>query len=59
MPSKVKSLKYLDIEYPDAKNILNLVLSKKYGQLKAHDANLLYLRNKVALNLKEQQQLKI
>ncbi len=58
LPSEVKSLKYLDIEYPDAKNILNLVLSKKYLELKPHEADLLYLRNKVALDLKEQQKLK-
>ena len=58
LPDAIRNLQCLDFDYPNAKNILYLALSGKYAKLKARNATLLYLRNKVALNLQEQSQLK-
>lgn len=48
-----------DAKYPSAKYLLDLVKSGKYQAVTCEDADLLYLRNKVALNLEEQRQSKI
>lgn len=58
LSDNIKNLLFLDLEYPNAENMLDLAISGKYMKIKAHDASLLYLRDKVALNLAEQHQLK-
>lgn len=50
--------KVIDYNYPNALNILDLVATGVFPQVSNADADLLYLRNKVALNLTEQQHLK-
>ena len=53
LPENIKYLEYT--EYPNALNLLELVDSGLYEAVSADDADVLYLRNKVALNLVEQQ----
>lgn len=57
IPNKVKALllpNLLTPEYPNATYLLKLAKSGKFATVKAAQADLLYLRNKVALNLDEQ-----
>lgn len=46
----------LDLEYPDARYMLELVKIGNFVAISPSQADLLYLRNKVALNLNEQQE---
>lgn len=60
LPAQIKQLQFLDIDYPNALNILQLLNNKCYVINDNHsEADLLYLRNKVALNKEEQQQAKL
>ena len=52
---QLQTNKFIEQSYPGAENILEIVKLNKYPQVPPHAANLAYLRNKVALNLKEQQ----
>lgn len=45
-------------EYPNALNMLDLVATNKFSAIDVKDADLLYLRDKIALNLNEQAMLK-
>lgn len=54
----LQNLQYVESGYPSATTMINLVLSGKSQPCSAHEAELLYLRNKVALNLEEQKQSK-
>lgn len=54
----LQNLQYVESSYPSAATMINLVLSGKSQPCAAHEAELLYLRNKVALNLEEQKQSK-
>ena len=49
----------LNDAYPNAKYMLDIVALDKYPQVSAADANLAYIRNKVALTLDEQRQQKM
>ena len=55
LQTAVKNSKYKLDTYPNALNLLDLALTNRYPQLNVEDADLLYLRDKVALNLEEQQ----
>lgn len=46
----------LQVDYPDGKTWLSVIDSGRYSSCDWNEADLLYLRNKVALNLEEQQQ---
>lgn len=56
--SVVENSKYKLDSYPNAENMLDLALTDKYPQLESTDADLLYLRNKIALNVEEQAKLR-
>ncbi|MFN8770471.1 MAG: tRNA (adenosine(37)-N6)-threonylcarbamoyltransferase complex dimerization subunit type 1 TsaB [Neisseriaceae bacterium] len=56
LPEKVKKLEFIDAEYPNALNMIQLVEKGCYAKISVYEADLLYLRNKVALNLEEQKQ---
>ena len=56
LPNKIKELNYIEIDYPSARCMLDILKLDKYPILALHEANLMYLRNKVALSLIEQQQ---
>lgn len=59
LPDSIKKLKFMDIEYPNALNMLQLIKDGYYSIVENGVADLLYLRNKVALNLEEQKQAKL
>ena len=48
-----------NIDYPAANHMLDILQMNKYALIEPHDANLLYLRNKVAKPLSEQMQNKL
>lgn len=47
---------YIEQEYLSAVNMLDIAIKNIYPQVSVFDADLLYLRNKVALDINEQQQ---
>lgn len=53
--NKLRQCKLLDLTYPSALHMLDIVQLNKYPLLLPAQANLAYLRNKVALKLEEQQ----
>jgi tRNA threonylcarbamoyladenosine biosynthesis protein TsaB len=59
LPDIIRKLEFMDIEYPNALNILQLVKDGHYSAVANDAADLLYLRNKVALNLEEQKQARL
>ena len=58
LPANIQQLEILDIEYPNALNMLQLINSGIYKPIPTLNADLFYLRNKVALTSLEQSQLK-
>ncbi len=54
LPEKIQRICDLNVEYPNALNMLQLVNQKRYAPISILDADLLYLRNKVALTTQEQ-----
>lgn len=58
MRSLIENSQYKIDEYPNALNMLNLVLAWRYSPVNIEDADLLYLRDKIALNVEEQAKLK-
>jgi hypothetical protein len=56
--SNIKQLEFIDSTYPNALNMLQLVNDGRYAPVALEYADLLYLRNKVALTLEEQKQAK-
>ena len=56
--SNIKQLEFIDSTYPNALNMLQLVNDGIYAPVALEYADLLYLRNKVALTLEEQKQAK-
>ncbi|MDQ5921050.1 MAG: tRNA threonylcarbamoyladenosine biosynthesis protein TsaB [Pseudomonadota bacterium] len=58
LTDNLKECQVLKMNYPSAKCLLKIVELDKYVQVLSVDADLMYLRNKVALDLNEQQQFK-
>lgn len=58
MRAVIENSQYIIDEYPNALNMLDLVLSGRYSSVNVEDADLLYLRDKIALNVEEQAKLK-
>lgn len=58
LSSKLKDGIKFEEKYPNATIMLDIIKMNKYPLILPKDANLSYLRNKVALNLNEQQQKK-
>lgn len=56
--AQLKPLVATSYDYPTALSMLDIVNSARYMPIAPDQADLLYLRNKVALNLTEQQQIK-
>lgn len=56
LTKKIQSLKWIDIAYPKAESMLDLLELNKYSAIPPSSANLVYLRNKVAMSLEEQRQ---
>ncbi len=54
LPKIFNDMEIIDANYPDATYLLKLATYGKFQPVTAADADLLYLRNKVALNLDEQ-----
>jgi tRNA threonylcarbamoyladenosine biosynthesis protein TsaB len=54
LSSQIKALNYIEIDYPSATHMLDIVGLDKYKIIALNEANLMYLRNKVALSLIEQ-----
>ena len=56
LSDKIKELKHIEIDYPSASCMLDIVALNKYPIVGLNEANLMYIRNKVANTLIEQQQ---
>ncbi len=56
LPLQLQDAKYIELSHPNPLYMLDIVKLDKYPIIPPHLANLIYLRNKVALNLTEQQQ---
>ena len=54
LPYNIKQHQLLDQDYPNAKYMLDIIKLNKYPPVSPDMADLMYLRNKVALPLKEQ-----
>lgn len=50
----IKALEGYEFHYPSATNLIDLALTNKYPRVNALHADLVYLRDKIALNLDEQ-----
>ncbi|MBY0380116.1 MAG: tRNA (adenosine(37)-N6)-threonylcarbamoyltransferase complex dimerization subunit type 1 TsaB [Burkholderiales bacterium] len=60
LPPPIKELTYIEMDYPSGLNILALVNAGYCPTLNKNlEVDLLYLRNKVALNIEEQKQIKL
>ena len=53
---QIKKLNSIEIDYPSARYMLDIVGLDKYKIITLNEANLMYLRNKVALSIVEQNQ---
>lgn len=58
LTDNLKKCQVLKMNYPSAKYLIKIVELGKYAQVLSVDADLKYLRNKVALDVNEQQQFK-
>lgn len=56
LPSKIKEFPFIEMDYPSPLYMLDIVGLNKYPVINLNEANLMYLRNKVAITLVEQQQ---
>lgn len=54
LPHQIQDLCYINNNYPNALNMLELINNNHYTPCAILDADLLYLRNKIALTTKEQ-----